>query len=88
MTASPARPDLGLVGESEYALEAHLITLDAWVVAAVKGEAWNGGDHARRPADVRKKTRTVSTIPRLPTRFRRHGGGRDHGGAPGAFGLP
>ena len=61
------------------------LTLVACKYSSVKGKSRCGGDLARRPSVVRKKTRKVSMIPRLPARFRRRGGGRDHGGAPGAF---
>ena len=79
------RGDLGGERRDGEVQEERKLTLEAWVVAAVAEEAGSGGDGARRPSGGRKKTRTVSTMSRLPARFRRRGGRGRRGGTPGVI---
>ena len=51
------------------AQEGDQLTLDAWVVAAVAEEAWNGGDSWRTAAVVPEKEKTTASIPSFWVRF-------------------
>ena len=79
------RGDLGGERRDGEVQEERKLTLEAWVVAAVAEEAGSGGDGARRPSGVRKKTGTIPTMSRLPARFRRRGGRGRRGGTPGVI---
>ena len=69
----------------EDAREKCMLTLGAWVVAAVAEEAWNGGNRPGGRRSEAGKRRTKMTSPSFPARFRGRGRRGDHGGAPGAL---